>query len=576
MKCQQRRTDTTYGNSIIARRELTHQQQCHRQRLSEIKSTLDTRPPAPQPHLTLYGRDYVSKKRATTEAAFSDLKMIQAIARTMTRKESRSTERKGPISLNAESRKQEIYNIMHANHKLLENIERVTPELRTKDLIQNHKDKMRYVINASHTMRLSGEYDVEIEKIRREDRERFEAVQRSTRVRMDASQRLKGSSGGSVSLPSLTGVDRSPPGTRHWASASSQTPSESRADDLTAVAARPTVHFSPASGGSGRGTKERPRRTSTPHPSKIPAESPIASAEAPELVIEKNEGRLQTEQQPAGPCGTSTSSTSAPLMQPAEQPEKEKESSPCSGTGACPADSTVGENSLWQQVKEGAEAVISEAVAPDEKEPAQQQQQQQNTADTADSSPVLCGEEVMPQTPREEREQASVNLVGLVPSTPVGQDGHLSDGGDKYDEDQGRSRGPSRSSSKSRSRSVSRSRDTVRSRSRNTRSSRSRSPSSRSQTPDRSREEQSRDDEFEKSREDGPQLRPISEQAQSHPVDQQSQEEEYEDDCEEEDYEDDFADERAASLNASCSVKAQGEGDAAPAEESATFEESNG
>lgn len=28
---------------------------------------------APMPHLQLYGRDYAAKKRATTEAAFSDV-----------------------------------------------------------------------------------------------------------------------------------------------------------------------------------------------------------------------------------------------------------------------------------------------------------------------------------------------------------------------------------------------------------------------------------------------------------------------------------------------------------------------
>ena len=37
------------------------------------------------PHLQLYGRDYFAKKKATTEAAFQDLKMIQSIAKTMTR-----------------------------------------------------------------------------------------------------------------------------------------------------------------------------------------------------------------------------------------------------------------------------------------------------------------------------------------------------------------------------------------------------------------------------------------------------------------------------------------------------------
>lgn len=45
----------------------------HRQRLENMRSALDTSAPAAMPHLQLYGRDYAAKKRATTEAAFSDL-----------------------------------------------------------------------------------------------------------------------------------------------------------------------------------------------------------------------------------------------------------------------------------------------------------------------------------------------------------------------------------------------------------------------------------------------------------------------------------------------------------------------
>ena len=48
----------------------------HRQRLENMRSALDTSAPAAMPHLQLYGRDYAAKKRATTEAAFSDSKRI--------------------------------------------------------------------------------------------------------------------------------------------------------------------------------------------------------------------------------------------------------------------------------------------------------------------------------------------------------------------------------------------------------------------------------------------------------------------------------------------------------------------
>merc|ERR1719293_511252 len=123
MKCQ-RRTDTSMGCPAMHRWELKEGQKGHRDRLASIKSTLDTRAPASQPHLTLYGRDYATKKRATTEAAFADLKMIQAIARTMTRKHE-VEERKGPVSLNADSRKADIYRIMTENHRLLDHIDNV-------------------------------------------------------------------------------------------------------------------------------------------------------------------------------------------------------------------------------------------------------------------------------------------------------------------------------------------------------------------------------------------------------------------------------------------------------------------
>lgn len=196
MQCQ-KRTDTTYGCPVIGRREVEMRQEAHRKKLQSIKSGIDTRAPAPQPHLTLYGRDYVSKKRATTEAAFSDLKMIQTIAKTMTR-EHHLPERKGPMTLNTDNRKHEIYRIMKENHKLLEHIENVEPWIKSSDMVKDHRMKQRYVINASHTMRLSGDYDPMIAHFRRVDQTQIE----ETKHRIQA--RLMRSSGGSVSLPSLT------------------------------------------------------------------------------------------------------------------------------------------------------------------------------------------------------------------------------------------------------------------------------------------------------------------------------------------------------------------------------------
>merc|ERR1719245_429768 len=118
MNCQ-RRTDTSMGCPAMHRWQMKEVNKSNKERLSRVRSSLDTQAPKPQPHLTLYGRDYNAKKKATTEAAFADLKMIQAIARTMTRK-CEVRERKGPMSLNADGRKAEIYRVMKDNHRLLD------------------------------------------------------------------------------------------------------------------------------------------------------------------------------------------------------------------------------------------------------------------------------------------------------------------------------------------------------------------------------------------------------------------------------------------------------------------------
>jgi len=177
----------------------------------------------------------VSKKRATTEAAFSDLKMIQAIAKTMTR-EHQLPERKGPVTLNTDNRKNEIYRIMKENHKLLEHIENVEPWIKSADLVKDHRMKQRYVINASHTMRLSGDYDPLIAHFRRLDQTQVE----ETKHRIQA--RLMRSSGGSVSLPSLT-----PNGGRGQGNESSDGRGEASLPSLTPPA-RPQESASPAKG----------------------------------------------------------------------------------------------------------------------------------------------------------------------------------------------------------------------------------------------------------------------------------------------------------------------------------------
>lgn len=181
----------------------------HRDKIMRMGSSIDTRSPMPQPHLTLYGRDYVAKKRATTEAAFSDLKMIQSIAKTMTRQPS-IPERKGPVSLNADSRKSEIFRIMKENHRLLDRLETLEPIVSTSDMLREYKSKSRYTILVSHSKRLAGEYDTEITRIRTEDKAKTDAMNRSvhlrlTKYRMDQAQN-------SMSMPSLTPLAATDPG----------------------------------------------------------------------------------------------------------------------------------------------------------------------------------------------------------------------------------------------------------------------------------------------------------------------------------------------------------------------------
>lgn len=213
----QRRTDTSMGCPAVQRRELQENLKGYNERLSKVKSTLSTRPPPSQPHLTLYGRDYASKKKMTTEAAFADLKMIQAIARTMTRK-TEVEERKGPVSLNSDARKREIRRVMQENHKLLDKIESVKPFCKSQTMVKEHNDRQRYVINASHTSRLSGDYDSDLARIKREDKYHFAASQQSIRLRRAAAERLQTTVGGSISLPALTSASSSeplpPPGAR--------------------------------------------------------------------------------------------------------------------------------------------------------------------------------------------------------------------------------------------------------------------------------------------------------------------------------------------------------------------------
>jgi hypothetical protein len=259
-------------------------------------SSIDTRAPMPQPHLTLYGRDYVSKKRATTEAAFSDLKMIQSIAKTMTRKQE-VPDRKGPVSLNADARKSEIFRIMKENHRLLDSLENLEPITKTSTLVKDYKHKQRYVILTSHSKRLAGEYDDDVMRIRTEDKAKTEEMNRTTqarltRYRMNASQ----------SMPSLTPLASTDPGiltevspapkkrakpvvtrplnTTGEAAAAGGNGFQSSSSSNNAGAKNSKVSFS---GGENEERSQNWQRAGgpTPHPKKIPSELFYADEDAP-------------------------------------------------------------------------------------------------------------------------------------------------------------------------------------------------------------------------------------------------------------------------------------------------------
>jgi hypothetical protein len=138
--------------------------------------------------------------------------MIQSIAKTMTRK-AEIPERKGPVSLNADQRKTEIFRIMKENHRLLDRLENLEPIVSTAELMSSNKDRTRYRIMVSHSKRLAGEYDSDVERIRLEDQAKTDAMNRSLQARMTKYEKQRLTNGsGSNSMPSLTPMAATDPG----------------------------------------------------------------------------------------------------------------------------------------------------------------------------------------------------------------------------------------------------------------------------------------------------------------------------------------------------------------------------
>lgn len=180
MNCQ-RRTDTVCGCPEIGWAEVARQQWHHQRRVQNAKSSIDQRRPAPQPHLTLYGRDNIAKKKAVTERTFSDIKMVQSIAQIKTRRpQSAGNKSRANPPSSISMRKQEMLRIWQENHQLLDRLEKSKPTVCTRDLLDAHKKHRQLVINASHATRLSGGYDDEIAEIHRMERSATLRKSRST------------------------------------------------------------------------------------------------------------------------------------------------------------------------------------------------------------------------------------------------------------------------------------------------------------------------------------------------------------------------------------------------------------
>jgi hypothetical protein len=166
------RTDVEYGgNSVIQKKERERLMTHHRERIRHMKSALDMKTPEDQPHLTTYGRNYFAKKKQTTEAAFNDLKMIQAIARTMTRPfpYEDKKEQQAPHSLNRDMRKRELFRITMENHKLLDRLENLKPGMSVKKLNEDYAKNQKYVVNSSWTARRAHLYDAQADGRYEED-----------------------------------------------------------------------------------------------------------------------------------------------------------------------------------------------------------------------------------------------------------------------------------------------------------------------------------------------------------------------------------------------------------------------
>jgi hypothetical protein len=152
MHVSQRRTDVQFGNSVISERVTEKTQRVHEEFIRKAKPLVDCGPPQTGTSLATYGKDFVYRKKVTTQNAFNDLKMIQNIARTMTRPFSLPP-RPGPTSLNRGTRLRDVARINAENAKILARLETLKPQISAKQQLSDYDRAQRYMVNSSFSMR---------------------------------------------------------------------------------------------------------------------------------------------------------------------------------------------------------------------------------------------------------------------------------------------------------------------------------------------------------------------------------------------------------------------------------------
>jgi hypothetical protein len=152
MHVSQKRTNVSYGNALISDRVQEKAQHVHEESIRRARPIVDCGPPQTGKSLATYGKDFIYKKKVSTINAFNDLKMIQNIARTMTRPFSLPP-RAGPVSLNRGNRKRDIERINRENAKILHRLETLKPQISANQHLKDYDRAQRYMVNASYSMR---------------------------------------------------------------------------------------------------------------------------------------------------------------------------------------------------------------------------------------------------------------------------------------------------------------------------------------------------------------------------------------------------------------------------------------